>query len=209
MQRLPLTQKPAPTGAPIGRGWRGLVGEPLITILTPGSWLTFVVHVVCWIVLFVLWMVYVSNGAFKDSDKWADGNRTDLQGTGNFDKYDPDIVQTWYQLSLAGPVMIGLSVGFILLHSLAIDNKWNSAGGRFLADFVTTGVAFLLVGGLGLTWLVTNYAIALKTDDAHKNRGWMVVIMLLHSFVVGHALVNLAQFIATNARDDPPVRSRL
>lgn len=203
MQRLPLTQKPAPTGAPIGRGTLGLLGEPLITILTPGSWMTAFVHVVCWIVLFVLWIVYVSMGAFKDSDKWADGNRTDLQQPGGFDKYDPDIVQTWYQLSVAGPIMIGLSVVFILIHSYAIDNQWNSMLGRFLADFVTTGVAFLLVGGLGLTWNVTNYAIALKTDDAHNSRGWMVVIMLLHSFVAGHALVNLAQFIATNPRTDP------
>ena len=99
--------------------------------------------------------------------------------------------------------MIGLSVAFILLHAAVISNQWNTMLWRFIADVVTTGVAFLLVGGLGLTWLVTNYAIALKTDDAHNNRGWMVVIMLLHSFVVGHALVNLAQFIVTNPRTDP------
>ena len=73
---------------------------------------------------------------------------------------------------------------------------------RFGVDLVNSVLAFLLVGGLGLTWTLTNYAHGITTDDAKNNRAWLTIIMCLHSFLVGHALVNLAQYLATNARQD-------
>lgn len=215
MQRLPLTQPSI--GQPIRKrdaenpescpsfcpnlseiNIFSCTGGFKVTVLTPGTTATTWIHVFLWVLTIGLYVGFLNFGSFENSEDWQSEHK-----------------KSWHRQLLLGAAMIGLSPVFILLHAQFVGNVYTDQCQKWASDMATTFVCAWLINGVGLTWKVTNYvnvmALQARMNTQETGSGMdltqgdymsATAVAWVHTLVACHALVNGAQWIATNRRED-------
>lgn len=177
---------PVPTGAPIvtmnqptadGKGKKKFE----MTVLTPGTLVVAIVHVLVWLLsIFLAWQLASGHGDDKMSRLTLKANKED-KGLGQ-ELYGYIWTPFWMQL---------LTPAIILLHSQFVTNL------SFMSDIWHTILILFLFGGLAITIVTATVAGFMIIPDKGQSLAvftWRAPAV--HAIVVGHALSNYIQYIA-------------